>query len=211
MHLDFRFNMFASCHSRFTMTLAVFAFLALAGEGCPLLAQDGGDGTKAEQSGQVDAETQARYDEFSKLLTGTRFVGNFTVVGQEMNDLTAEEYHIKSVKKMPKGDMWLFTARIKYNDHDVSVPIPLQVKWAGDDTPIITVTDFSMFGIGPFSSRVVVYNGKYAGTWSHGEVGGHLFGEIKPGAAEGVDVEKSKKEMEEKQKQKKKSQGSGDK
>lgn len=170
-----------------------------------LSAQEGSD-SKAT----VDAETQKRYDEFSELLTGSKFVGHFTITGKELNDLTAEEYHIKSVKKMDKGDMWLFTARIKYEKHDVSVPIPLEVKWAGDDTPVITVTDFSFFGIGPFSSRVVIYNGKYAGTWSHGDVGGHLYGTIKSGEAEGVDVEKTRKDMESRKK-KRASQGSHDK
>ena len=157
----------------------------------------------AQSTDPADEATQARYAEFSKLLTGSKFVGNFTVVGQDLSDLTAEEYHIKKVEKMDKGDMWLFTARIKYGSRDVSVPIPLQVKWASEDTPVITVTDLSFFGIGPFSSRVVIYNGKYAGTWSHGDVHGHLFGTIQAGAAEGVDVEKSKQEMEARRKDRK--------
>ena len=71
---------------------------------------------------------------------------------------------------------------------------------------MITLTDAKIPFMGSFSSRVVVYNGKYSGTWSHGEVGGHLFGTIERGA-EGVDVEKTKKEME----QKKKAKGSGSK
>ena len=153
-----------------------------------------------EASPEVDAETQARYDAFSELLTGSKFTGSFTMTGQDLTDLTSEEYHIKSVQKMGEGDMWMFVARIKYNDHDVSVPLPLEVKWAGD-TPIITLTDFSFLGMGPFSSRVVIYNGKYAGTWSHGDVGGHLFGLIEKGAAEGVDVDKTRREHEESGKQ----------
>ncbi|MGI9518932.1 MAG: hypothetical protein ACR2NP_17910 [Pirellulaceae bacterium] len=142
---------------------------------------------------EIDAETQERYDWFTELLTGSKFTGSFTVTGQDLDDLTAEEYHIKSVQKMDEGDMWLFVARIKYSDHDVSVPLPLEVKWAGN-TPIITVTGFSFLGMGPFRSRVVIYNGKYAGTWSHGDVGGHLFGTIEKGEAEGVDVERTRRE-----------------
>ena len=34
-------------------------------------------------------------------------------------------------------------------------------------------------GLGTFSSRVVIYEGRYAGTWQHGDVGGHLFGVLK--------------------------------
>jgi hypothetical protein len=162
--------------------------------GCFILLLASTLGAQDHPATEVDKET--RDERFSKMLSGSRFVGNFTVVGQELGKLTAEEYHIKSVQKMDEGDMWLFTARIKYGEHDVSVPVPLEVKWTADDTPVISVTDWSFFGIGPFSSRVVIYNGKYAGTWSHGEVHGHLFGTIEPGKAEGVDVEKTKREME---------------
>ncbi len=135
------------------------------------------------------------FDKFSKTLTGCKFVGSFTVTGRETGDLTPEEYHIKSVVKMDAPDMWLFTARIKYSEKDISVPLPLQVKWAGD-TPVITLTDFSILGQGPFSARVVIYDNMYAGTWSHGDHGGHLFGDIVAGAAEGVDVEKTRREQE---------------
>lgn len=160
------------------------------------------------QEVEIDEATQKRYEAFSKALSGSKFVGNFTVVGQDLGKLTPEEYSIKSVKKMPEDDMWLFVARIKYGERDMSVPIPLEVRWAGGDTPVICVTDFSIFGYGPFSARVVVYNGKYAGTWSHGKVHGHLFGEIKPGEADEVDVKKFERRMRDKKKSSKKEQGS---
>jgi hypothetical protein len=32
--------------------------------------------------------------------------------------------------------------------------------------------------LGTFDARVVIHDQKYAGTWKHGEVGGHLFGTI---------------------------------
>ena len=156
------------------------------------------------QEVELDKATKARFEDFSKMLSGSKFVGNFTVVGQDLSKLTSEEYSIKSVKKMPEGDMWLFVARIKYGKRDMSVPIPLEVRWAGDDTPVITVTDFSIFGYGPFSARVVIYNEKYAGTWSRGEVNGHLFGVIKQGEAEKVDVEKYQRKMKSKSKEMKK-------
>ncbi len=133
------------------------------------------------------------FEKFSTKLTGCKFVGSFTVVGQETGKLTPEEYHIKNVQKMEGENMWLFTARIKYGKNDYSVPLPLQVLWAGD-TPVITVSDFSILGQGPFSARVVIHDNKYSGTWSHGSVGGHLFGTIVPDAAEGVEVDESKAE-----------------
>jgi hypothetical protein len=56
--------------------------------------------------------------------------------------------------------------------------LPLNVKWAGD-TPVITLTDFTIPGLGPCGARVVIHNDKYAGTWTHGNASGHMFGVIK--------------------------------
>jgi hypothetical protein len=118
-------------------------------------------------------------------LTNVKLIGKFTITGKEDREPKAEEYTITSALKLPEGDIWLLKARIKYGDKDVTVPIPLEIKWAGD-TPIITLTDVAIPPLGTFSSRVVIYEGRYAGTWQHGKVGGHLFGVI-----EKVDAEKT--------------------
>ena len=120
--------------------------------------------------------TKARHKKFEEMMSGVKLIGNFTIVGKD-DKMPEEEYTITSVKKLATGDFWMFKARIKYGTKDYTVPLPLEVKWAAD-TPMITLTDFSILGQGPFSARVVLYNGKYAGTWSHGKVGGHLFGKI---------------------------------
>ena len=117
------------------------------------------------------------YKDFETNLTGAKLVGQFTILGKEDKGLKKEEYTITSVTKLPDGDYWLFKARIKYGDKDVTVPLPIEVKWAGD-TPVITLTDFTIPGMGTFSSRVIIYRNAYAGWWQHGEVGGHLFGTI---------------------------------
>ena len=124
-----------------------------------------------------DPTQDDRYQRFEKLLTRAKLKGRFTILGREDREPAPEEYTILSVKKTETGDFWLFRARIKYGDKDVTVPLPLEVKWAGD-TPMITLTDFTIPGMGTFSSRVVLYNNKYAGTWTHGKVGGHLYGII---------------------------------
>ena len=132
--------------------------------------------TQANAAEEQDDEVQARHKKFEEMLSGVKLVGNFTILGKD-DKMPEEEYTITSVKKLEKDDLWLFKARIKYGNKDYTVPLPLAVKWA-DDTPMITLTDFSILGQGPFSARVLFYDGKYAGTWSHGKVGGHLFGKI---------------------------------
>ena len=67
--------------------------------------------------------------------------------------------------------------RIQYGELDVTLPLDLQVFWAAD-TPVITLTNFTIPALGTFSARVLVHGSGYAGTWQHGEQGGHLFGRV---------------------------------
>ena len=110
-------------------------------------------------------------------LTGAKMTGTFTVLGREDKPPAPEEYTVVSAKRID-GDTWLLKARIKYGKTDTTLPVPLEIQWAGD-TPIITMTDMSIPGLGDaFSTRVVIYDGMYAGTWAHGKVKGHMFGTI---------------------------------
>jgi hypothetical protein len=93
--------------------------------------------------------------------------------------------------------MWLFKARIKYGDHDVTVPIPLQVSWAGK-TPMIVVDQISIPGLGTFDARVLIAGDRYAGTWQHGDVGGHLFGKIESTATDADDKDADDKDADDK-------------
>ena len=78
----------------------------------------------------------------------------------------------------------MLKVRIKYGGKDVTVPLPpMDIKWAGS-TPVITVDQMTIPGMGTFDARVLIRKGKYSGTWSHNDVGGHMFGTIEKGAAE---------------------------
>jgi hypothetical protein len=107
-----------------------------------------------------------------------------TLVGQSTRahrpGVFSEKYRIDSVRKLA-GDKWLFNARVQYEGHDLPVPVPLTVLWAGD-TPVVTLTDLHIPGAGTFTARVLFYRGDYAGSWSgHGD-GGQLWGKIVKGA-----------------------------
>lgn len=134
---------------------------------------------KSDDAPQDEAAAQAeRERRFSEQLSHVVMNGHFTVVGQDLSDLKTEKYEIESVKKL-KGDYWTFTVGIKYGQTDVKLPLTLKVLWAGD-TPMVTLTDFAipLVGSGKFSARVLFYKDRYAGTWQHDNVGGHLFGTI---------------------------------
>lgn len=114
--------------------------------------------------------------QFEETMSGCRLVGFFTTKGEETKGLKEEKYTITKVKKL-QNDYWLFQARIQYGGKDATLPLPLEVKWAGD-TAVITLTDVPIPGFGTFTSRVLIYRGQYAGTWDGGDHGGHLFGRI---------------------------------
>jgi len=117
-----------------------------------------------------------RFAKLEKALTSAALVGHSTTTGGDDTKLEPERYELKSVKHVGK-DQWLFTARIRYGDHDVTVPLTLPVRWAGD-TPVITVDNMGIPGLGTYTARVMIYADHYAGFWSGGDHGGHLFGVI---------------------------------
>ena len=122
------------------------------------------------------ADDAAKIAALEKQLSGTKFIGAFTIDGKK-GAPAKEEYTILDVRKIGKGDLFLFRARVKFGKTDITLPMPLPIKWAGD-TPVISMDNLSIPGLGTFSAHVVIDGDKYAGTWKHGKVGGHLFGKI---------------------------------
>lgn len=119
---------------------------------------------------------QAEYEQqFEKTMKGAVLIGNFSTIkaGQESTP-KKDRYKIVDLKKMPNG-YWMFT--FQYGNKPAPIPIPLPVKWAGD-TPVISLTDVAIPGLGTFSCRVLFHGNQYAGTWKHGDVVGNMWGVI---------------------------------
>jgi hypothetical protein len=115
--------------------------------------------------------------QFEQTMSGATLVGFFTTEGAETKQgLKPERYTISKVAKA-SGDHWTFFVRIQYGEHDATLPLALEVQWAGD-TPVITLTDLLIPGFGTFTARVLVYRDRYAGYWSGGDHGGQLFGRV---------------------------------
>jgi hypothetical protein len=113
--------------------------------------------------------------QFQKMMTGATLVGHSTLMGRE--GISAEErYSIDRISRIG-GETWLLQTRMKLGSREVPFPVPVVIKWAGD-TPVITLTDMPIPGVGTYSARVVLYRNQYAGTWSGKNYGGQLFGKI---------------------------------
>jgi hypothetical protein len=126
-----------------------------------------------------DDPREELYARFRQTLTGATLAGHFVEDGQQPPQLAAEQYEIRSVSGPQDGDYWVLQTRIRYGQKDVTLPVPVPVKWAGD-TPVITLDNLTIPGLGTFTARVVLSlsDRRYAGTWTHGDKGGHLFGRI---------------------------------
>lgn len=133
-------------------------------------------------SQDATSEPSSRETRLADYLNETQFIGKFTVDGNDQTPKT-ETYEIKSCEKLPTPDLYRFKARIKYGSVDQEVPLDLKILWSGN-TPVITIESLWIPGMGTFDAHVMIKAGKkagrYAGTWQHGDKGGHLFGKIVP-------------------------------
>jgi hypothetical protein len=133
---------------------------------------------KAGYGSEVDPASLSELErDFAERMQGASLVGRFTVTGREDRPARPDRYDIESIEKVGE-DQWRFNSKIGYSGSDVTVPLVVTVRWAGD-TPMITLTDFNIPTMGTFTTRVFFYRDHYAGTWSNERgVGGHMFGRI---------------------------------
>lgn len=133
-------------------------------------------------SQKLHQETSKRGNQLNKslknFLTEITFRGHFTTdrKGSEEELPKQDEYTITSAS-LVGGNYWLLTSRIQYRDIDVTLPVPVTIHWSAT-TPVITLEEVTLPGMGTFSARVLLHKNRYAGTWQHDDVGGHLFGTL---------------------------------
>jgi hypothetical protein len=122
------------------------------------------------------SDQEAREQAFAKKLTGAKMAGLFSLDGKNSDANKPDKYQLVSAKKV-NGDDWIITSKMKVGEAEIDVPVPIKVYWA-NDTPVMSLTDLTIPGVGTFTARVMFYGDRYAGTWQHGDVGGHMWGVI---------------------------------
>ncbi len=121
--------------------------------------------------------------DFRETMTGATLRGHWRMTdaaGLEgkspLSEDHEESYQIVDVTKVT-GDRWIVRARIQFADKDVTIPVPVDVLWAGD-TPVITLDRLSMPLLGTYSARVMISGKFYCGTWWGATYGGIMSGQI---------------------------------
>jgi hypothetical protein len=162
------------------LLLAAVVLLSLSFATLRVSAAEATQAAAEKQEQQLTEPTAEQVAALEKLMNRATMVGHFTVTGEDAGGgkLTEERYELGEVKRLESGD-WLIQSRIRYGDHDVTIPLTLPIRWAGD-TPVICVDDMMIPGLGTFTARVMIYRGHYAGFWTGADHGGHLFGVIEP-------------------------------
>ncbi len=142
------------------------------------------DAPKDKAAPPPAAKTPSRAElekKFELTLSKATFEGRWcSVKDGKLGPEREEKYTIIGARKVG-GDVWIITTRVQYGNKDATVPIPVNVLWAGD-TAVITLTDLAIPNLGTYTARVLVHGNTYAGTWSGGEHGGLLNGVIKRSA-----------------------------
>lgn len=114
---------------------------------------------------------------FKAMLTKATMSGRWcSVKDGKLGPEKEDTYSIVSANKV-SGHKWVIQTRIKVNQREMVVPVPVEVKWAGD-TAVLSVDKLQYPGGGTYSARVLFYEHTYAGTWSGGDHGGLMSGVI---------------------------------
>ncbi|MCM2371698.1 hypothetical protein [Aporhodopirellula aestuarii] len=165
-----------------TMSLAIVALVATTGVAQPPAAPPGSAPPAAESQPEMKAgqtSPTGREARLAAYLSGSTFTGQFTVDGKKDSAPKPESYTITSCEPLAEENMYRLKVKIRYGDVDGEFPMDLKILWSGS-TPVITLDGVWIPGLGTFSSRVLIHDGRYAGTWQHDAKGGHLFGTIQP-------------------------------
>lgn len=154
----------------FILLLSAVCLAMLLSPSAPVRAADE---SKQEPAQQPDRATLEK--ELAERLTHARLVGFYSAIGQE-GPPHEDEYTLGEVTKA-EGDKWLFHANLQFGSKVINVPLEVPIYWAGD-TPVVSVTNFSIPGMGTYTARVMFTGEHYAGTWSSAKHGGYMWGRI---------------------------------
>ncbi|MEQ1892213.1 MAG: hypothetical protein ABL998_06695 [Planctomycetota bacterium] len=125
---------------------------------------------------QDEANQEAREEAFAALLTNARLTGIFTDDARPDAVPQRDSYTISKAECLEDG-IWRIESLIEYGKNSVKVPLFIKIKWAGD-TPVMTLDDLEVPGLGKFTCRILFHGKSYAGIWRGADHGGAMSGVI---------------------------------
>ena len=134
-------------------------------------------------------DTEEAAAAFLERMAGVDLDGHFTTERPTPDGIRTmpprrDRYRIEGIRHIA-DDRYFVDARIRYrkadgDDVDFTLPVPVRLHFV-QGTALLSVTDQSLPLMGSgFSARVVFDGDRYAGTWQHNAVGGHMWGRVEP-------------------------------
>jgi hypothetical protein len=124
------------------------------------------------------ADQEAREEALALLLTDARLTGIFTDDTRPTEPPQRDSYSISKAECLEDG-IWRIEALIEYGKNSVKVPLFIKIRWAGD-TPVMTLDELEVPGLGTFTCRILFHGRSYAGIWRGAGHGGAMSGVIEP-------------------------------
>ena len=152
----------------------------------------GGSPTTSADEPEVRSQVAA---DFAESMQNVRLRGRFTTRLPDGTERASrpDEYAIASIEPFGRtGNRYTVNAAIIYRRADdeainLTVPVVVEIDAAGP-TPVLSVRDLSIPLLGSDFGACLLFDGdQYAGTWSHGDVGGAMYGRVLRGNAAAVD------------------------
>ena len=125
---------------------------------------------------QDDGDQEAREEAFAALLTNARLTGIFTDDARPDVAPQRDSYTITKAECLEDG-IWHIESLIEYGKNSVKVPLFIKIVWAGD-TPVMTLDELEVPGLGKFTCRILFHGKSYAGLWRGADHGGAMSGVI---------------------------------
>ena len=123
-----------------------------------------------------DAEQEEREEALATLLSGARLTGIFTDDTRPTQAPQKDSYTIAKAECLEDG-MWRIEALIEYGTHSTRLPLFIRILWAGD-TPVMTLDELEVPGMGKFTCRILFHGKSYAGIWRGETHGGAMSGVV---------------------------------
>ncbi len=112
-----------------------------------------------------------------RLLSGATLSGFLSAEGSpEPRPVTLD---IKRLDKSRGPHDWQLHVAIQAVENTVECDLAVDVQWAGS-TPVISLHEASIPGVGTVNAKILINNCLFAGTWVHEGIRGEVWGEVWP-------------------------------
>lgn len=112
---------------------------------------------------------------FERLLSGATLSGMLSAAGGE--ESRAAAVLVQRLERTDAPHEWLLHVVVTPGGNGVECQVKCDVHWAGS-TPVATVHEAEIPGIGTVNAKVLFHNCLFTGTWLHAGRKGQMWGEV---------------------------------